>query len=104
MIGDTPYQLNLSWSPPFALPGEIVSYYLLVVDMDDGVNQTLGPLSETVYIHQVSETLALDCHLFLFSVFSLNEVGPSVNSSSAPPNLHPTGELCATIYTIPKCS
>jgi hypothetical protein len=90
VIGDTPFQLRLSWSPPFTLRGEIVSYSLLVQDLNTNTNHTLGPLSETSYTHQVSETLALACHLFRFSVFSLNEVGPSINSSSAPPILHPT--------------
>ena len=92
VIGDTPFQLRLSWSPPFTLRGEIVSYSLLVQDLNTNTNHTLGPLSATSYTHQVSETLAFDCHLFRFSVFSLNEVGPSI-SSSAPPILHPTGEL-----------
>ena len=94
--GDTPHQLRLSWSPPFTLPGETVSYSLLVTNLVTGLNQTLGPLSDTVYTHQLSETQALDCHPFLFSVFSLNEVGLSINSSSAPPALYPSGK---TIYT-----
>ena len=33
VVGDTPYQLNISWSPPFALLGEIVPYYLVIVDL-----------------------------------------------------------------------
>ena len=103
VVGDTSYQLRLSWSPPFTLHGEIVSYSLLVLDLNTSTNLTLGPLSETSYIHQVSETLALACHLFRFSVFSLNEVGPSINSSSAPPILHPTGEVhVCTILPCPK--
>ena len=89
--GDVAHQFRLSWSPPFTLQGETVFYSLVVTDLDTGSRQTLGPLSDTAYTHQVSQAQALNCHLFLLSVFSLNKVGLSINSSSAPPAIHPSG-------------
>ena len=99
--GEIAGQLRLSWSPPFTLPGESLSYSLLATDLTTGLNQSLGPLSDTVYTHQVSESLALSCHLFLFSVSSLNEVGLSINSSSAPPALHPSGTRRPHSFPLP---
>ena len=91
--GDTPHQLRLSWTPPFSLPGEVISYSLLVTDLTTGQDQPLVPVSETSYTHQITESQAMDCHNYSFSIFSVNEVGLSVTSSSAPPALHPSGEV-----------
>ena len=74
VTGDSPHQLQLSWSPPF--------YSLLIQDLATGLNRTVEPLSLTVFTYQLSEMEALACHSFIFSVFSLNEVGLSINSSS----------------------
>ena len=92
VTGDSPHKLQLSWSPPFSLPGETIFYSLLIQDLATGLNRTVEPLSLTVFTHQLSEMEALACHSFIFSVFSLNEVGLSINSSSSTPVLHPAGE------------
>ena len=99
VTGDSPHQLQLSWSPPFSLPGETISYSLLIQDMATGLNRTVEPLSPTVFTHQLSEMEALACHYFIFSVFSLNEVGLSLNSSSSTPVLHPSGETHSIPHT-----
>ena len=92
VTGDSPHKLQLSWSPPFSLPGETISYSLLIQDLATGLNRTVEPLSLTVFTHQLSEMEALACHYFIFSVFSLNEVGLSINSSYSTPVIHPSGE------------
>jgi hypothetical protein len=88
--GDSPHQLRLSWSPPFTLPGETVSYSLEARDLATGLSEPPLPLSGTQYTHNLSEPAALACHSFLFSVSSVNAVGSSPNSSSAEPILHPS--------------
>ena len=88
--GDTAHQLTLSWGPPFTLPGETLSYSLLIEDLDTGHTETVNTLSDTVYTHNVSEAEALACHSFLFSVSSVNDVGPSLISSSVQA-VHPSG-------------
>ena len=100
MTGDSPHKLQLSWSPPFSLPGETISYSLLIQDLATGLNRTVEPLSLTVFTHQLSEMKALACHYFIFSVFSLNEVGLSINSSSSTPVLHPSGETHSIPHTL----
>ena len=82
VTGDSPHQLQLSWIPPFSLPGETIFYSLLIQDLATGLKRTVEPLSLTVFTYQLSEMEALACHSFIFSVFSLNEVGLSINSSS----------------------
>ena len=89
--GDVAHQLNLSWSSPFTLPGEILSYYILIQDVVTGQNESINSLTDTNYIHQLTDTEAILCHHYLFSIFSVNDVGFSQNSSSAPPVLHPSG-------------
>lgn len=86
-------QLRLKWSAPFVLPGETVSYSVLVQDLNDTTanNNRSTSISSTVYIHQIPEALTLSCHHFIFSVFSINEVGSSINSSSTEPLVHPSG-------------
>ena len=90
--GDTAHQLTLSWGSPFTLPGETLSYSLLIEDLATGHNETENALSDTVYTHNVSEVEALACHPFLFSVSSVNVVGSSLNSSSVQA-IHPSGRL-----------
>ena len=91
MSGEIAHQLSLSWSPPFTLPGETVTYSLLIQDLVTGHNESVGSLTDTQYTHQLTEAEALSCHQYLFSVFSVNDVGPSLSPSSAPPALHPSG-------------
>ncbi|CAI8046164.1 hypothetical protein GBAR_LOCUS25513 [Geodia barretti] len=67
VVGERVHQLRVTWTPPFSLPGELISYSLLI-----------------------SERQALDCHRYSFSAFSLNDVGLSLNSSSSTPALHPS--------------
>ena len=93
VVGDTAHQLRLNWSSPFTLPGESVHYSLVIVDQVTGHTETVAPLTDTDYTHSVSESEALSCHPFLFSVSSVNDVGHSINSSSAPPAIHPSGQL-----------
>ena len=94
--GDIAHELNLSWGPPFTLPGETVSYSLLIEDLVTGHTET-ETLSDTVYTHSVSEAEALTCHSFLFSVSSVNDVGSSLNSSSVQA-IHPSGRHTQTHY------
>ena len=89
--GDTVHQLTLSWGPPFTLPGETLSYSLVIKDLATGHTETESTLSDTVYTHNVSEAEALACHSFLFSVSSVNDVGSSLNSSSVQA-IHPSGK------------
>ena len=91
LTGDTALQLRLSWGQPFTLPGETVSYFLLIQNQATGWNKTVGRLTETSYTHSLSEAEALACHTFLFSVSSRNAVGLSLNSSSAQA-VHPSGQ------------
>ena len=91
VVGERVHQLRVTWTPPFSLPGELISYSLLVTDKTTGFTSSLGPLNDTNFTHQISERQALDCHLYSFSVFSLNDVGLSPNSSSSTA-LHPSGE------------
>ena len=93
VVGERVHQLRVTWTPPFSLPGELISYSLLVTDEATGFTSSLGPLNDTSFTHQISERQALDCHLYSFSAFSLNDVGLSLNSSSSTPALHPSGEL-----------
>ena len=98
VVGEKVHQLRVTWIPPFSLPGEIISYSLLVTDEAMGFTSSLGPLNDTSFTHQISERQALYCHLYSFSVFSLNDVGLSLNSSSSStPALHPSGELHRTV-------
>ncbi|CAI8046170.1 hypothetical protein GBAR_LOCUS25516, partial [Geodia barretti] len=92
VVGERVHQLRVTWTPPFSLPGELISYSLLVTDEATGFTSSLGPLNDTNFTHQISERQALDCHLYSFSAFSLNDVGLSLNSSSSTPALHPSGE------------
>ena len=94
--GDTAHQLTLSWGPPFTLPGETVSYSLLIEDLATGHTET-ETLSDTVYTHSLSEAEALACHSFLFSVSSVNDVGSSLNSSSVQA-VHPSGRQTQTHF------
>ena len=97
VVGDTAHQLRLNWSSPFTLPGESVVYSLVIVDQVTGHTETVAPLTDTDYTHTVTESEALSCHPFLFSVSSVNDVGPSLNSSSAPPAIHPSGNHVNTL-------
>ena len=100
LIGDTAHQLRLSWSQPFTLPGETVSYSLLIQNLATGWNRTVGGLTETSYTHSLtSEAEALACHTFLFSVSSSNAVGLSLNSSSAQA-IHPSGQSTPTLVDL----
>ena len=109
MGGDTAHQLTLSWGPPFTLPGETLSYSLLIEDLDTGHTETVNTFSDTVYKHNVSEAEALACHSFLFSVSSVNDVGSSLNSSSVQA-VHPSGRphsetlLCHLSTDLPPTS
>ena len=96
--GDTAHQLTLSWGPPFTLPGETVSYSLLIEDLVTEHTET-ETLSATVYTHSLSEAEALTCHSFLFSVSSVNDVGSSLNSSSVQA-VHPSGKHTQTHYLL----
>ena len=100
MEGEGEGQLRVVWTPPFSLPGELISYSLLVRDETSGDHTTVGPLSDTNYTHTLSEIQALDCHFYSFSVFSINDVGLSPNSSYSPPALHPSSKYnSSAIYS-----
>ena len=90
VIKDTPHQLRLNWGPPFTFPGETISYSVFIEDLVTGQKETVVGLTDPVYTHNVSEAQALSCHIFHFSVSSVNDVGPSINSSSIEA-VHPSG-------------
>ena len=84
MEGEGEGQLRVVWTPPFSLPGEPISYSLLVRDETSGDHTTVGPLSDTSYTHTHYQRYR---HSTAISTHSLSSLSMMSVSLPTPPPL-----------------
>ena len=68
-----PFQLNLSWNAPFALPGVDITFIVQAKDLNSGNISSSDKVESEYYIFEGSRP----CDEYLFSVIAVNDAGSS---------------------------
>ncbi len=69
-----PLSFKVSWTAPFSLPGEVVTYDVNVTNVNTTAQFLSESLTETTYIFA---TLLPYCEFYEFSIVAVNEAGKS---------------------------